>query len=584
MPPDDANPFFTVVLRPRGASEFDDVARKPEFVAYPSGQFFVQKSDERIWRGALPKEEMLDFLDFLLADARVPSISLGYLLAMPFTDLTEYTLRTRSGSYTHRLRHSGGLGSGVSDGTAALRRVDDRRHALAERATELHRPGVLVVITRRVSPEASTPLWAWNAVLPFAAFAAASDVSRLGITVDGERAAAVRDAVGQGRYWRFGPDAIEVRARVALPHEISLPRFGPGGEPEPPASTAPPSPVPAAAPGPTSAPPPTPAAPPPPSPEAPSAPSPPSPPVLAGGSDWREDDLDYAGVQALIAGLKKKASGSPHGTFWTKPYDAFLAYTFDVADPAGTVALVTKGDGAGSNLIRGLKGEPLKIRKADGTIAERAFDPMPPGKPLPAVDVERIRRWIDRGAPEKKPGGAAPADGPAEPTAAPSPSGATLPPASPTPAAASGPGVILYAVGEGMLKLPPTASAEDGHRDPVVYVARDEAGWKAIFDVRIPASGGPTARTIAEGLKPYRDGALGYDYGGSQLLLLVSPLTDNYEWTIEPRVRTGGGAGRWVVAHRHEARTYARAPDLVLRWAIYRSAIDLPPTVTVAPN
>ena len=38
-------------------------------------------------------------------------------------------------------------------------------------------------------------------------------------------------------------------------------------------------------------------------------------------SDWKEDDLDYAGLQKLFVDLNRKTSGSPHGKFWTKAYE-----------------------------------------------------------------------------------------------------------------------------------------------------------------------------------------------------------------------------------------------------------------------
>jgi hypothetical protein len=42
------------------------------------------------------------------------------------------------------------------------------------------------------------------------------------------------------------------------------------------------------------------------------------------------------------------------------------------------------------------------------------------------------------------------------------------------------------------------------------------------------------------------------------------------------------GTARFAVGHRHEARTYVRAPDLHARWAAFRTSVKLPTRVTVA--
>src|SRR5437867_1438783 len=66
LPADDGNPFLTIVKKPSRTSKLDDVARKPEFVVYASGQFLLQKTDDRLYRGTLTKDETLDLMDFLL--------------------------------------------------------------------------------------------------------------------------------------------------------------------------------------------------------------------------------------------------------------------------------------------------------------------------------------------------------------------------------------------------------------------------------------------------------------------------------------------------------------------------------------
>jgi hypothetical protein len=104
----------------------------------------------------------------------------------------------------------------------------------------------------------------------------------------------------------------------------------------------------------------------------------------------------------ILEGLKQKASGSPHGRFWTKSYAEFVDFEFTTAG-GEKVRLVKKGDGAGSNLIRALKGEPLQ-GTADGKPVEIASKLMPPKGAKPTAEqIEQIRRWIDRGAPETRP-------------------------------------------------------------------------------------------------------------------------------------------------------------------------------------
>jgi mono/diheme cytochrome c family protein len=164
----------------------------------------------------------------------------------------------------------------------------------------------------------------------------------------------------------------------------------------------------------------------------------PRPPVDAG--DWREGDLDFAGVVKVLADLNQKASGSPHGRFWTKSYADFLAFEFTTAS-GEKVRLVKPGDGAGSNLVRALLGEPLE-GTVDGKPVVVPGKPMPPkgAKPTPE-QIEQIRRWIDRGAPEKRPEGpgGAPPSPPAEPAAPGTPPPTPAPPApTPPPAPAGG--------------------------------------------------------------------------------------------------------------------------------------------------
>src|SRR5439155_10045443 len=77
---------------------------------------------------------------------------------------------------------------------------------------------------------------------------------------------------------------------------------------------------------------------------------------------------------------------------------------------------------------------------------------------------------------------------------------------------------------------------------------------------------------VAQALAPIRAPVRGFDWTASPLLLLVAPATDNY--VLDP-VRDlellPDGTGRLAVGHRHEKRTYVRAPSIVVRWALYRA-------------
>src|SRR5205085_9210521 len=56
---------------------------------------------------------------------------------------------------------------------------------------------------------------------------------------------------------------------------------------------------------------------------------PPATPNGAAG-DWKADDVDFAGVVALIEGLNPKGvAAAPHGKFWGKTRDEFVNFTFD---------------------------------------------------------------------------------------------------------------------------------------------------------------------------------------------------------------------------------------------------------------
>jgi mono/diheme cytochrome c family protein len=133
---------------------------------------------------------------------------------------------------------------------------------------------------------------------------------------------------------------------------------------------------------------------------------PPNPPAMDGTTPAAGAD-DFASIQEMIRGWSPKAAGSPHGKFWEKPYAEFVDFAFPFTSDKYDVKIrmIEKGKGADSNLIRALTGRPLVGTKADGTTVEISDIPlMPPkGKKPPKEDIDRLARWIDAGAPEKRP-------------------------------------------------------------------------------------------------------------------------------------------------------------------------------------
>jgi len=288
------------------------------------------------------------------------------------------------------------------------------------------------------------------------------------------------------------------------------------------------------------------------------------------GDEWKDDDVDFAGVQQIFVDFNRKTTGSPHGKFWTKSYEEFYAYEVDSTE--GKIRLIEPGNGTNSNMIRGLSGRPMLVRKADGTLAEHDFGRMPgKGAGMPAAQIERLRRWIDHGAPrERAAGGTAKApDRPAGEPSKPTPSPATQPVgpgATPT-----GETRALTLVGSDAARLGTDGpAAEDATRAPTAHAATSAAAWEAIFDRALPAQGANGAR-VAKAVAILRDLAKGYDFASGSLVMLVGPVTDNYAVDGTPTLEIlSDGSGRIVVAHRHEDRTYARAPELVAWWAVYR--------------
>lgn len=594
-------PFLQVTRAAWNADAWDDATRRPEVVVYSDGQYFVTKSDGRLWVGVLTRDETLDLMDFLRRDVDLPSLSMTYFVTSPVTTFTTYTFATRQGTTVLRRRASGGFGTNVKTVEAALDRVDARVLSYADRASRPYAPGRLVVVSRPVVPDLALPVWAFEDRLPFDALVGATDLaSRRGAVVAGDDAALVRDVVDQSPAWRMIDRAAELRVRPALPHELTLPAWvNPKGAPAlrpppPPVAPAPPPPpvvappappAPPPVPGPPAdpsdprpalpagelpvlppplpLPPPVPAPPavppaPPPSEPATAAPTtPPAPPAAAG-----DEDLDFPGVVQLLANLRRKTSGSPHGDFWKKDYDAFVGLSFPVPSVNGRMRLLTPGDGARSNLVRALRGAPLTVDLPDGSTREEPFSVMPPtGAPMPERDIARIQRWIDRGAPKERP-------------AAPATQGPALDPArdaAPPPAATVVAQVAIVKVGGDVVPLGADASPEDGDAPPRAFLVCDAAGWEALFARTIAAEGGPHGKTVATRLGALMKGAVeGYDWGTSPLLLLLGPATTGY--TLEAGAAVDVlSDGTGVVALKHAREAAGASGAVAVTWALYRA-------------
>jgi hypothetical protein len=267
------------------------------------------------------------------------------------------------------------------------------------------------------------------------------------------------------------------------------------------------------------------------------------------------DDLDYAGVQRLFEDLKRKSTGSPHGTFWKKPHAEFVAFEFKTND-GDVIRLVKPGDGAGSNLVRALRGAPLEATDPSGKRKEVEGKVMPPkGAPMPEADVLRISRWVDRGCPE------------------------TLGPAAPAKT------IALEAVGRGAVALGRDARPEPVAGGPTMYVAVDEGGWKALFDAWLRERGGPNGPAVAAGLRDLRDAVRGYDFASSPLILVVEPAAYASVVDVAPEIEvTPEGAGRVTATPRREVRSLVDVPpppEVRVHWTLWRASSKPPPTLTL---
>ncbi len=582
-------PFLSVSVVEGSPGGFDDAAKTPEYVVYGDGTFLMLKSDERQWIGTLPKDATVDLMMFLLDDARLDKANLNYLLPAPNPTIREYRFATKSGTWTVRKRTTGlSLGAGVADGERATQRVDERVYGLADFADHVYEPARIFAVSRRLAQGTAAPAWEWSEKIPLAALARATDYeTKRGSVIGNQETRILLEAFQKGAIWKSGDQAVEFRSRWILPHEHvaakwtspNLPAEEPSFVPAPPAAPESTSPLPTTPPPPPPPPPsgPLPPSPPPVPPVVTPPPAPPVPPVVvappaapppAPATDWREDDVDYAGVQAIFASLNRKTTGSPHGKFWTKPYADFVDLQFQ-SNSGDTVKFLLKGNGAGSNLVKALKGQPLDVVGPDGKPKQVQFNVMPPkGEPMAPADIERLSRWIDHGAPETKPGGTAPAA-----------------PSGPAPSSAASK-VELELVGKGFVTLGRAAKPEPIEAGPALYVASDEAAWRAIFDASLRAHGGASGAVVADGMKDVRDSVAGYDFASSPLILLVGPAAYEDPVEVVPFVEVlSDGTGLLKASAKADVKALVdlpAPPEVREGWSLWRAKGKVPASLALS--
>ena len=85
-----------------------------------------------------------------------------------------------------------------------------------------------------------------------------------------------------------------------------------------------------------------------------------------------------------------------HGAFWRGPTrDQFVALSVK------KLPLVSLGDGAGSNLVKALKGESPFGKDLPSPPPDARFSRMPARLPrVPGGDIAFIQKWIDDGCPD----------------------------------------------------------------------------------------------------------------------------------------------------------------------------------------
>jgi hypothetical protein len=114
----------------------------------------------------------------------------------------------------------------------------------------------------------------------------------------------------------------------------------------------------------------------------------------------------FAAVQAFlnnfISSNNIQISGAPHGAFWNTTYSDFVTGNVPggITDPNGNpISILTKGDGAHSNIIYALAGTPGTLWDPNNPAG---FGQMPAGGPFMTADmIAQISGWITNGCPEK---------------------------------------------------------------------------------------------------------------------------------------------------------------------------------------
>ena len=142
----------------------------------------------------------------------------------------------------------------------------------------------------------------------------------------------------------------------------------------------------------------------------------------------------------------------------------------------------------------------------------------------------------------------------------------------------------LVLVGADTLNLGRAGTTDSGEAPPMLYVARDLATWKAIFDERMKAKGA-TGVACAAALQPIRDAVTAHDFTTGALILLIGPAADRYTMGVAETVDVlEDGTGRVVVTHRRENREGAATEERLVRWTLHRVDGDLPAKVLLRAN
>jgi hypothetical protein len=104
-------------------------------------------------------------------------------------------------------------------------------------------------------------------------------------------------------------------------------------------------------------------------------------------------------VQAFFSAIT--AAGAPHHDFWNAlSYTDFVTgvvpgVTVPGTDPPQTVPILTKGDGANSNIVQALAGTGL-FDPNTGDFPQMPYQ----GPYFSATQIQELSDWIDSGCPE----------------------------------------------------------------------------------------------------------------------------------------------------------------------------------------